>query len=56
MLLRTHGKLSRDPQHLQFVELDRTLRGIPVGDNLTDDIDLQRRIGLGLELVFAQPS
>ncbi|CAG0978865.1 MAG: hypothetical protein F9K19_15630 [Rhizobiaceae bacterium] len=27
-----------------FIDLDRTLRDIPVGENLTDELDLQRRI------------
>ena len=30
-----------------FVDLDRTFRDIPVGENLTDELDLQRRISSG---------
>lgn len=39
-----------------FVELDRTLRDITAGDNLTDEIDLQRRMSSGASSTWAQLS
>lgn len=39
-----------------FVDLGRTFRDIPVGDNLTDELDLQRRISSGASSTWAELS
>ncbi|MDX0190508.1 hypothetical protein GOC18_25055 [Sinorhizobium meliloti] len=39
-----------------FVDLARTFRDIPVGDNLTDELDLQRRISSGASTTWAELS
>lgn len=38
----------------EFIDLDRTLRDIPVGENLTDELDLQRRMGSGASSTWAE--
>lgn len=38
----------------EFIDLDRTLRDIPVGENLTDELDLQRRMGSGASSSWAE--
>ncbi|RWC94774.1 MAG: hypothetical protein EOS73_34710, partial [Mesorhizobium sp.] len=38
----------------EFIDLDRTLCDIPVGDNLTDELDLQRRMGSGASSTWAE--
>lgn len=38
----------------EFIDLDRTLRDIPVGENLTDELDLQRRISSGASSSWTQ--
>ncbi|WP_421416900.1 hypothetical protein [Agrobacterium tumefaciens] len=39
-----------------FVDLGRTFRDIPIGDNLTDELDLQRRKGSGASTTWAELS
>ncbi|WP_439601420.1 hypothetical protein [Devosia sp.] len=45
--------ISSPPADHEFVDLDRTLREIPVGETLTDELDLLRRISSGTATTWA---